>query len=103
MSGFTSGIAVIIFVGQIDNFLGVKTPGAESAALKLLHYFTVSFTPHLPTLLVGAIVIVIMLPVAARQPVDARIVGRYHCGNSYRCLGRLAGTDYRGNPAHHFA
>ncbi|MCB0105669.1 MAG: SulP family inorganic anion transporter, partial [Caldilineaceae bacterium] len=25
ISGFTSGIAVIIFVGQIDNFLGVKT------------------------------------------------------------------------------
>lgn len=66
ISGFTSGIAVIIFVGQIDNFLGVKTPGAESAALKLLHYFTVSFTPHLPTLLVGAIVIVIMLLWPAR-------------------------------------
>src|SRR5690606_23792999 len=34
ISGFTSGIAVIIFVGQIDNFLGVTTPAEESAARK---------------------------------------------------------------------
>jgi SulP family sulfate permease len=31
ISGFTSAIALIIFIGQIDNFLGVKTPGADSA------------------------------------------------------------------------
>src|SRR5512143_1021418 len=32
ITGFTSGIALIIFIGQIDNFLGVKTPAAETAA-----------------------------------------------------------------------
>jgi DNA-binding CsgD family transcriptional regulator/tetratricopeptide (TPR) repeat protein len=33
ITGFTSGIALIIFIGQIDNFLGVTTPGSESALL----------------------------------------------------------------------
>src|SRR5688572_10981313 len=32
ITGFTAGIAVIIFVGQIDNLLGVKTAAAETAA-----------------------------------------------------------------------
>jgi sulfate permease, SulP family len=39
ISGFTSGIALIIFIGQIDNFLGVRTPATETAAQKLLGYF----------------------------------------------------------------
>lgn len=38
VSGFTSGIAVIIAVGQIDNVLGVTTPKADTAAQKLLGY-----------------------------------------------------------------
>ncbi len=60
ISGFTSGIAVIIFVGQIDNFLGVHTEGAESAALKLIHYFRGGFTPEQGAVLTGLIVILIM-------------------------------------------
>ena len=44
ITGFTSGIALIIAIGQIDNFLGVKTPGVESAALKLICYIRDSFT-----------------------------------------------------------
>src|SRR5512139_1043717 len=36
ISGFTSGIALIIAIGQIDNLLGIQTPGADSAAEKLL-------------------------------------------------------------------
>jgi SulP family sulfate permease len=31
ITGYTSGIALIIFIGQIDNFLGVATPATESA------------------------------------------------------------------------
>ena len=63
ISGFTSGIAVIIFVGQIDNFLGVKTPGTESAAAKFIQYFSLigEFTPQLSAILLGLIVILIML------------------------------------------
>lgn len=44
ITGFTSGIALIIFIGQIDNFLGVKTPGNESALFKFLEYFKGGFT-----------------------------------------------------------
>lgn len=61
ISGFTSGIAVIIFVGQIDNFLGVTTPGVESAALKLLGYFRGGWTPNWQTTLIGSIVIGMMI------------------------------------------
>jgi SulP family sulfate permease len=45
ITGFTSGIALIIFIGQIDNFLGVKTPAADSALLKLFGYFKGGFAP----------------------------------------------------------
>ena len=31
ITGFTSGIAVIIFIGQIGNLLGIDTPSAENA------------------------------------------------------------------------
>ncbi|MFZ5880091.1 MAG: SulP family inorganic anion transporter [Chloroflexota bacterium] len=61
ISGFTSGIALIIFIGQIDNFLGVKTEGAETAALKLLGYFQGGFIPDGRTILLGGVVVLTML------------------------------------------
>lgn len=61
ISGFTSGIALIIFIGQIDNFLGVKTEGAETAAMKLIGYFKGGFVPDWHTILLGGIVILAML------------------------------------------
>lgn len=60
MSGFTSGIALIIFIGQVDNVLGVQTASAESAALKLLGYLRGGFNPDLRTVLLGAVVILTM-------------------------------------------
>ncbi len=57
ISGFTSGIALIIFIGQIDNFLGVKTPATETAAQKFLGYFHGGFTPDFHTLILGLVVI----------------------------------------------
>lgn len=57
ISGFTSGIALIIFIGQIDNFLGIKTPAAETAAQKFLGYFQGGFTPSLQSLVLGLVVI----------------------------------------------
>ncbi|MFN8449373.1 MAG: SulP family inorganic anion transporter [Anaerolineae bacterium] len=44
IAGFTSGIAIVIFVGQIDNLLGVDTEAAENSLLKLLHYMQGGFT-----------------------------------------------------------
>ena len=61
ISGFTSGIALIIFIGQIDNFLGIKTPAAETAAGKFLGYFNGGFAPDLHTIILGLVVIGTML------------------------------------------
>ncbi len=43
ITGFTSGIALIIAIGQIDNFLGISTPPKDRAAEKAIGYFTVPF------------------------------------------------------------
>lgn len=61
ITGFTSGIAVIIFVGQIDNFLGVHTAGSESAAAKFLQYFAGGFSPNWSAILVGLLMMAIMI------------------------------------------
>jgi len=61
ISGFTSGIALIIFIGQIDNLLGVKTPATDTAAQKILGYFQGGFTPSLQSLAIGLLVIGTML------------------------------------------
>jgi SulP family sulfate permease len=61
ITGFTSGIALIIFIGQIDNFLGAKTQAADAALFKLLGYFTGGFTPDWHAILFGLIVILTML------------------------------------------
>ncbi len=61
ITGFTSGIALIIFIGQIDNFLGVQTPAAESAAQKVLGYFRGGFMPDWHALVIGLVVVGAML------------------------------------------
>ncbi len=61
ITGFTSGIALIIFIGQIDNFLGVKTEAAESAALKFFNYLKGGLVPDWRAVALGAIVILTML------------------------------------------
>src|SRR5689334_4197246 len=61
ISGFTSGIALIIFIGQIDNLLGVKTPVTETAAQKFLGYFQGGFSPDLHAIILGFVVIGAML------------------------------------------
>lgn len=43
INGFTSGIALIIVIGQIDNFLGITSEYTESNALKLFNYFKFNF------------------------------------------------------------
>ena len=61
ITGFTSGIALIIFIGQIDNFLGVATPASEAALFKLLGYFKSGFNPEWHTLIIGLVTILTML------------------------------------------
>ena len=61
ISGFTSGIALIIFIGQIDNLLGIQTPATETAAQKFLGYFQGGFTLSLQSLILGLVVVGTML------------------------------------------
>ncbi len=60
ISGFTSGIAIIIALGQIDNLFGTVSEG-ETALEKLFSYGHLGFSPNLQALLVGVLVIIIML------------------------------------------
>lgn len=59
ITGFTSGIAIIIALGQIDNFFGTTSVG-ENALAKLLSYRS-GFTPNLPTLLLGLAVLLFLI------------------------------------------
>jgi sulfate permease, SulP family len=61
ITGFTSGIALIIFIGQIDNFLGIQTAGAESAALKFLEYLKGGLIPDWHAIVLGGVVVLTML------------------------------------------
>ena len=60
IAGFTSGIAILIFTQQIDNFFGVKCAGSTTIE-KMLSYFDGRFTPNLQAVLIGVIVILIMV------------------------------------------
>jgi parallel beta-helix repeat protein len=61
ITGFTSGIALIIFIGQIDNFLGIHSGDFDSAALKFINYFKGGFSPEWHSLVIGSLVILTML------------------------------------------
>ncbi len=60
ITGFTSGIAVIIALGQVDNFFGTVSQG-DTALQKLLSYFTVGFVPNLWAVGIGLLVIIVMI------------------------------------------
>ena len=60
ITGFTSGIAIIIALGQIDNFFGTTSVGS-SALEKLFSYIKLGFPISLPTVFFGALVVVIMI------------------------------------------
>ena len=77
ITGFISGTALIIFVGQVDNLLGVKTAGAENTLRKLLGYFQGGFAPNWQTLVCGAIVIAVifLLPKKIGRRVPGSLIG----------------------------
>lgn len=60
ITGFTSGIALIIALGQLDNFFGVTSEG-DLAIMKLISYFTNGFSPDIKTMAIGLFVILIMI------------------------------------------
>jgi len=59
ITGFTSGIAIIIALGQIDNFFGIASHG-ENAIQKILSYGELGFAPNIYAIFFSILVIVIM-------------------------------------------
>jgi SulP family sulfate permease len=62
ITGFTSGIAAVIAIGQIDNFLGIDTEDHERSLAKLLGYFreplpAINWTSVTAALIVMAVMI----------------------------------------------
>ncbi len=76
ITGFTSGIALIIISGQIDNFFGTASKGT-SPIEKIMSYGELGFSPDLMTVLLGLIVIVIMIlwPKKWNNVVPSSLVG----------------------------
>ncbi len=60
VTGFTTGIAIIIALGQIDNFFGTTSVG-ESALAKIFSYGTLGFSPNWFAVAIGVLVILIMV------------------------------------------
>ena len=60
VTGFTSGIAVIIALGQIDNFFGTTSQGGN-AIEKLVSYGHLGFSPNLQAVMFGVLAVAIML------------------------------------------
>lgn len=60
ITGFTSGISVIIALGQLDHFFGVSSEGG-SAVEKVISYFASGFSPDWITVLIGTLVILFMV------------------------------------------
>ena len=60
ITGFTSGIAIIIALGQVDNFFGTTSQG-ENALQKLFSYGEFGFSPNFYTIMFGLLVIAIMV------------------------------------------
>lgn len=60
ITGFTSGIAIIIALGQIDNFFGTASAG-ENAIAKLISYKDLGFSPNWYAVGFGLLAILIMI------------------------------------------
>lgn len=76
ITGFTSGIAIIIALGQIDNFFGTHSEG-ESAIQKLMSYGELGFSPNWQAVIVGLIVVAVMIlwPKKWNAKVPSSLVG----------------------------
>lgn len=59
VTGFTTGIAIIIAMGQIDNFFGTVSVG-NSALAKIASYAQLGFSPNWYAVSIGLLVVLIM-------------------------------------------
>jgi SulP family sulfate permease len=77
ITGFTSGIAIIIFVGQLHTFLGIKASESENAIGKLIDYLRFDFAPDWRTMLTAGIVIatIFLMPKSINKRLPGSLVG----------------------------
>ncbi|HYI15524.1 MAG TPA: SulP family inorganic anion transporter [Thermomicrobiales bacterium] len=73
ITGFTSGIALIIAIGQIDNALGIQTEAEESAALKLINYFRIPLPDINTHAVISTIIVALIMFLLPRVPGLARV------------------------------
>ncbi|HKL58522.1 MAG TPA: SulP family inorganic anion transporter [Sphaerochaeta sp.] len=76
ITGFTSGIGIIIALGQIDSFFGTTSQG-DTYILKLLSYGELGFSPQLATVFYGMLIVLMMVfwPKKLRGKIPASLVG----------------------------
>lgn len=60
ITGFTSGISILIAAGQLDNFFGVKSVG-EDVIERIGSYFSLGFHPDFYAICIGLFVILFMI------------------------------------------
>ena len=60
ITGFTSGIAIVIALGQVDNFFGTVSEG-ENAIQKLLSYGELGFSPNGQAVLFAVLAMAVMI------------------------------------------
>lgn len=61
ITGFTSGIAIIIALGQVDNLLGVTTPAAENLIEKMSYYVEHGVSPNWHAVVLALLVMIVMI------------------------------------------
>jgi len=72
IAGFTSGIALVIALGQVDNFFGVRSGGADLLE-RLLSYGHLGFSPNPQAALLGGAAVLIMLFWPRKWPVPGSL------------------------------
>ncbi len=74
--GFTSGIAITIAMGQIDNFFGTTSEGTGIIE-KIISYFRLGFSPDITTMLIafGVMAVMIIWPKKWNEKVPASLIG----------------------------
>lgn len=77
ITGFTTGIALIIAIGQLDNFFGVSTKSADSSAMKVLNFLQGPLNINWYAVLIGGMVITVMIlwPKKWNSVVPSSLVG----------------------------
>jgi SulP family sulfate permease len=73
IAGFTSGIALVIALGQVDNFFGVSSTGTDLVE-KLLSYRTLGFSPNLQAVVIGGTAALITLAWPKKWPIPGSLV-----------------------------